>query len=72
MKGRSHTSTPVGLPLDPQTKWSVLHNCLQHHHLMRNTCTFLAFPERNSLWYGSTVIMFGRTQPREHPLCISQ
>ena len=29
----------VGLPLDPQTKWSVLHNCLQHReaHLMRNT-----------------------------------
>ena len=29
----------VGLPPDPQTKWSVLHNCLQHReaHLMRNT-----------------------------------
>ena len=28
-----------GLPLDPQTKWSVLHNCLQHRaaHLMQNT-----------------------------------
>ena len=29
----------VRLPLDPQTKWSVLHNYLQHRetHLMRNT-----------------------------------
>ena len=29
----------VGLPLDPLTKWSVLHNCLQQceAHLMRNT-----------------------------------
>ena len=29
----------VGLPLDPQTKWSVLHNILQHReaHLMRIT-----------------------------------
>ena len=29
----------VGLPLDPQTKWSVLHSCLQRHeaHSIRNT-----------------------------------
>ena len=29
----------VGLPLDPQTKWSVLHNCLQQReaHLKRDT-----------------------------------
>ena len=29
----------VGLPLDAQTKWSLLHNCLQHReaHLVRNT-----------------------------------
>ena len=28
----------VGVPLDPQKKWSVLHKCLQHHeaHLIRN------------------------------------
>ena len=33
----------VGLPLDPQTKWSVLHKCPQHReaHLMRNTCWHL-------------------------------
>ena len=35
----------VGLPLDPQTQWCVLHNCLQHRkaHLLRNALwVFLA------------------------------
>ena len=41
--------TLVGLPLDPQTKWDVLHNCLQHRkaHLLRNTMwMYLAVPLR--------------------------
>ena len=39
----------VGLPLDPQTKWCVMHNCLQHReaHLLRHTLwVFLAHPLR--------------------------
>ena len=39
----------VGLPLDPQTKWNVLHNCLEHReaHLLRNTMwMYLAVPLR--------------------------
>ena len=34
-----HVEKLVGLPLDPQTKWCVLHNCLQHRgaHVLRNT-----------------------------------
>ena len=46
--------TLVGLPLDPQTKWNVmhncLHNCLQHReaHLLRNTMwMYLAVPGGN-------------------------
>ena len=38
-----------GCRWDPQTKWCVLHNCLQHReaHLLRNTlCVFLAHPLR--------------------------
>ena len=41
--------TFVELPLDPQTKWCVLHNCLQHReaHLLRNTLwVFIAHPLR--------------------------
>ena len=35
----AHVDKLVGLPLDPQTKWSVLHNCLQQReaHLKRDT-----------------------------------
>ena len=39
----------VGLPLDPQTKWCVLHNCPLHRevHLLRNTLwVLLAQPLR--------------------------
>ena len=39
----------AGLPLDPPTRWCVLHNCHQHReaHLLRNTLwVFLAYPLR--------------------------